>query len=98
MEENKQEMLSPEMAKLIVKQILNKHNIKKEDIGEISEEEKERLKEMALNFKSQVDALLKNQKNDTKVKKAKSVDKLSEENEPQKRMSLKDRIRQRRGR
>ncbi|MEC2077068.1 hypothetical protein [Metabacillus fastidiosus] len=97
MEENKPEMLSPEMAKLMVKQILNKHNIKKEDIAEISEEEKERLKEMALNFKSQVDALLKNQKNDTKVKKAKLVDKSSEENEPQKRMSLKDRIRQRRG-
>ncbi|MGG3926627.1 hypothetical protein ABET51_11580 [Metabacillus fastidiosus] len=97
MEENKQEMLSPEMAKLMVKQILNKHNIKKEDIAEISDEEKERLKEMALNFKSQVDALLNNQKNDTQVKKAKPVDTLPEESEPKKRMSLKDRIRQRRG-
>ncbi|MGG3888353.1 hypothetical protein [Metabacillus fastidiosus] len=97
MDEKKLELISPEMAKLMVKQIFNKHNIKKEDFSKISKEEKERLKELAQNFKSEVDALLKNetnQKSEDKVKK----EKLKHKDETPKKMSLKDKIRQKRRR
>ncbi|KKI93665.1 hypothetical protein WQ54_03400 [Bacillus sp. SA1-12] len=93
MDDKKPDLMSPEMAKIMVQQILNKHNISKEKLAQISDEDKERFKELAKTYKAHVESLLDDQGFATEEPSSKSSNEKKSEN----KMTLRQKLRKRRG-
>jgi spore coat protein W len=93
MDEKQSDLMSPEMAKIMVQNILKKHNITKENMAKISDEDRERFKELAKNFKAHVETLLNDQSSEV----GETTNNSAKETNLKKRASLKSKLRRKRG-